>query len=244
MQRVFNFSGGKTSAFMTIKYYQPGDLVIFCDTGREHPKTYKFLNDFEAFENIPIIRLKYEGGFEGMLKVWGNGHYGKKIPNMMKRQCTIELKIKTARRYMRKLGVMEYENIIGFRADEPLRVSRHKENWKKVTTNFLLYNDGTDKQIVNNYWKNKPYTLEIPSILGNCTLCFMKGKNAVSAILREYPELADPWIKDEDESKKYFGHTYFKGITISQLRDIAQNNLFKDYDLNEISPAFNCACTA
>jgi 3'-phosphoadenosine 5'-phosphosulfate sulfotransferase (PAPS reductase)/FAD synthetase len=45
MQRVINFSGGKTSAYMTIKYYKPGDLVIFCDTGREHFKTYKFIND-------------------------------------------------------------------------------------------------------------------------------------------------------------------------------------------------------
>ena len=54
--RIFNFSGGRTSAYMVIKYYQQGDLVIFCDTEREHPKTYKFINDFEAHENIPIIR--------------------------------------------------------------------------------------------------------------------------------------------------------------------------------------------
>jgi 3'-phosphoadenosine 5'-phosphosulfate sulfotransferase (PAPS reductase)/FAD synthetase len=57
MQKVFNFSGGKTSAYMVIKHWQKGDIVLFCDTGREHPKTYKFINDFEAFENIPVIRL-------------------------------------------------------------------------------------------------------------------------------------------------------------------------------------------
>lgn len=62
MKRVFNFSGGRTSAFMVIHYYKPGDIVIFCDTGREHPKTYKFINDFEAYEQIPIIRLQHEGG--------------------------------------------------------------------------------------------------------------------------------------------------------------------------------------
>ena len=49
MQRVINFSGGKTSAYMTITEYKLGDLVIFCDTGREHSKTYKFINDFEKF---------------------------------------------------------------------------------------------------------------------------------------------------------------------------------------------------
>ena len=71
MKKVINFSGGRTSAFMTIQEYKEGDLVIFCDTGREHHKTYKFINDFEANENIPIIRLKYkdsENPFAALLK--------------------------------------------------------------------------------------------------------------------------------------------------------------------------------
>jgi 3'-phosphoadenosine 5'-phosphosulfate sulfotransferase (PAPS reductase)/FAD synthetase len=71
---------------MTILEYKQGDLVIFCDTGREHDKTYKFLNDFEAFENIPIVRLKYEGGFERLIEK------RKALPNIMMRFCTIELK--------------------------------------------------------------------------------------------------------------------------------------------------------
>ena len=64
MVKVFNISGGRTSGMMVAENYKPGDIVLFCDTGREHPKTYKFLHDFEAFENIPIIWLKYEGGFK------------------------------------------------------------------------------------------------------------------------------------------------------------------------------------
>lgn len=46
--KVINFSGGKTSAYLTIREYNPGDIVLFCDTVEEHAKTYKFLNDFEA----------------------------------------------------------------------------------------------------------------------------------------------------------------------------------------------------
>jgi hypothetical protein len=230
--RVFNFSGGKTSAYMVIHYYQPGDLVIFCDTGREHEKTYKFINDFEAFENIPIIRLKYEGGFERLIQK------RKAIPNQFKRFCTIELKIKTCRRYLRSLGVLKYENFVGFRYDEPLRVKRRKQMWKQVTDRFPLYDDKIDKAQINNYWINKPYTLGIPSILGNCTLCFMKGKNAIMAILREHPELAELWIKDEQQT----GHTYFKDVSIKQLLTISQNNLFSNH-LSDIQPAFDCACT-
>ena len=233
MQRVINFSGGKTSAYMTIMEYKSGDIVLFCDTGREHPKTYKFVHDFEAFENIPVTWVKYDGGFERLLQV------KKAIPNRFKKFCTIELKVKTARRYLRSIGLMRYENLIGFRIDEPLRIKRWVEKWQQVKTVFPLK---VNKSEVNSYWKKKPYTLEIPSILGNCTLCFQKGKNAISAILRENPELGDVWIADEENNKK--GNTYFEGTTIRQLRNIAQNNLFKDYDLNEIKPAFDCACTS
>jgi hypothetical protein len=239
MQRIINFSGGKTSAYMTIHEYREGDIVIFCDTGREHPKTYKFINDFESYENIPVIKLKYEGGFRNLLDK------KKAIPNNFKRFCTIELKIKTARRYLRSLGINSYENMVGFRYDEQLRVKRRKKMWKTVTDIFPLYDKKIDKQIVNDYWSKKPYTLEIPSILGNCTLCFMKGKNAIMNILAAYPELADEWIEDEERSKIIGGgYQYFEKISIKQMRDISQNNLFKGADLSEITPAFNCACTS
>ena len=234
MQRIINFSGGRTLAYMTIQEYKEGDLVIFCDTGREHPKTYKFINDFEANENIPIIRLKYEGGFEKLIEK------RKAIPNNFKRFCTIELKIKTARRYLRSFGITKYENLVGFRYDEPLRIKRRKQMWKSVIDKFPLYENKIDKQIVNNYWNKKSYNLEIPSILGNCTLCFMKGKNAIISILASYPELAKEWIDDENKMNR----TYLKGIKIEELLKIAQNNLFKDYDLSEIKPAFDCACTS
>ena len=98
MQRVINFSGGKTSAYMTIHEYKKGDLVIFCDTGREHPKTYKFINDFEAHENIPVIRLKYANGDDPFKELLKKNKY-KIVPNRMRRFCTAELKIKTLKRY-------------------------------------------------------------------------------------------------------------------------------------------------
>lgn len=237
MTRVFNFSGGKTSAYMVIHYYQPGDLVIFCDTGREHPKTYKFINDFEAHENIPIIRLQYEGGFEEMLRKKGN----KTLPNRMRRFCTDILKIQTARKYLVKNNIKIYDNYIGFRYDENQRVHRHKEKLKSVKTKFPLYDDKIDKNIIEHYWNNKNYTLELPRILGNCTLCFMKGKNAIISILKYYPELAEPWINDEEKNSRK-GHTYLPGVTIRQLKSIAQNNLFTNH-LENLSPAFDCACT-
>lgn len=242
MIRVINFSGGKTSAYMTIMEYKQGDIVLFCDTGREHPKTYKFINDFEAYEGIEVKRISYmdsEKPFDELLK---KTHY-KRIPYRMNRFCTEQLKVNTAKRYLKSIGVIRYENLIGFRSDEPVRVKRHIEKFKKVKTVFPLYDKGIDKQTINDYWTKKPYTLEIPSILGNCTLCFMKGQNAILYILRSFPELADPWIQDEERSKEKFGHTYFKGITIKQMKSLAQNHLFREIGLEELTPAFDCACT-
>jgi hypothetical protein len=114
------------------------------------------------------------------------------------------------------------------------------QKFKKVHDKFPLYYDGITKPIINEYWANKPYNLEIPDILGNCTLCFMKGKNAIINILASYPELATPWIADEEKAG---GRTYLPNVTIKQLLSIAENNLFKENNLNEVTPAFDCACT-
>lgn len=239
MTNVFNFSGGKTSAYMVIHYWKPGDLVIFTDTGREHPKTYKFIHDFEAHENIPVIKISYRNSATPFDTLLSEKKY-KVIPNRVKRLCTVELKMKTCKRYLRSIGIREFNNFIGFRADEPQRIKRRVQKFKRVHDQFPLYYDGITKPIINEYWNNKPYNLEIPSILGNCTLCFMKGKNAIINILASYPELAEPWVKDEENAG---GRTYLPGVTIKQLLSISQNNLFKEKDLNEVTPAFDCACT-
>lgn len=240
--KVIHFSGGRTSAYMTLKYYEEGDLVIFCDTGREHPKTYEFIDNFEKNENITVIRLKYkdsERPFEEFLK---KECANARVPNATERRCTYHLKILTARRYLRKLGLYKYEQIIGFRYDEPLRVKRYIHKWKNVKTTFPLYEDFIHKQMILDFWKNKSYDLEIPSILGNCTLCFMKGKNSIIGILSQYPELAEEWIKDEEVT----GKKYFVTVSMKKLLELGQNNLFKNnkIDLNDLEPSFNCACTS
>lgn len=239
--RVFHFSGGQSSAKMVIDNYKEGDLVIFCDTTREDPKTYKFINDFEAFENIPVIRLSMDGGWKGLLiKMKG-------IPNRFKRRCTLEMKIKTARRHLRTLGLCSYIQFIGFRYDEPERVKTYKHWWKKVTTFFPLHESGQDKTFINHYWLGRNYRLEIPSILSNCDACFMKGEDKVIAIFTNDISKADKWIEDEEnEINNPKGYTYFDTHTMREIRDIAQGFIDKDkiFDLTNMTAKFSCSCTA
>lgn len=234
MKRVFHISGGRTSAYMTIKYYRPGDIVIFCDTGKEHPGTHQFLRDIEKNEGIPIVRLQYPGGWKELIRKRGT------VPNQFKRKCTQELKVKTARRYLRSIGLFKYIQFIGFRADEKTRVDGYQQYWQLVTTEFPLYSDGTIKADVLEYWKTKSYDLQIPEILGNCDLCFLKGLNVIIAILTNSPELADKWIEEEESDPKK--HTFHKGITMRQIKKLALQSKRK-YSLEELTPEFSCSCS-
>ena len=256
-KRVFNFSGGKTSALMTLKYFKGGDLVIIADTGREHEKTYKFIMDFEAYESIPVTKIAYDPTAPNRWRMLDNlGEYDafrallenrkfKTLPNRVKRICTDELKIKTAKRFLRDIGVRKFENFIGFRADEPKRVKNREQKFVNVIDKFPLFDDGTTKQDVNDFWANKPYNLQIPAILGNCTMCFMKGENALLAIMREYPEMADVWIEDERLSKNAMngkGRTYLTDANLETLKKFATNNLFKEQPLDKLQFKFKCGC--
>jgi hypothetical protein len=240
MKRVINFSGGKTSALMTI-LLEPTeeDIVLFTDTAWEDKLTYKFIDDFEKHEGIKVHRTAYTHkdspglyGFPAMLnrKVY--------LPNRERRLCTDELKVKTAKRYLRELGIRKFENYIGFRSDEMHRVKNYKEQFKNVHPKFPLVDKKITKEMVDQYWLNKPYTLEIPRILGNCDLCFLKGKDSIIKILQQYPDRADKWIKAEDNM---FGGTFIKNVRYKDLLNAArsQRTLF---DLETALPAHSCSC--
>lgn len=249
--RVINFSGGRTSALMTILTYQPGDIVLFCDTKQEHEKTYKFLNDFEAFENIPIHRATYTHkkapgleGFEALM------FHKTIVPSRGRRICTAELKVMVAKRYLRPLIGMKFEQCIGLRADEQHRIDEFEPTYAQSTVRFPLMENGITKDMVNAFWDTKPYNLEIPAILGNCDACFLKGINALIVLFQHYPELAKPWIAFENRvhqnkinaGLKNTKAQFFKKFTYEQLLKIAESQTTL-FPLDKILPAYGCSCT-
>jgi hypothetical protein len=239
MTRVFNVSGGKSSAYMTIlQKPTPEDIVLFTDTGREHPATYRFLDEIEKQEGFKIHRASYthrrspgRSGFDALT------NWKRYLPNRVRRICTVELKILVARRYLRPLIGLRFEQYIGFRADEERRVRNYRSTYKGTTTKFPLYEKGITKAMVDAFWLSKPYTLEIPPILGNCDLCFLKGKNSIIKLMATYPELAGKWIEDEKRS----GNTFFPDISYEQLLAIAKSRP-EDYRLEEAQAAYTCHC--
>ena len=239
MTRVFNLSGGKSSAYMTIlEKPTPEDIVLFTDTGREHPMTYKFLDDIEKNEGFKIHRATYlHRRSPGLTGFHALTNWKRYLPNRVKRICTVELKIMVARRYLRPLIGLKFQQHIGFRFDEERRVRNYRSTYKGTVTRFPLYEKGITKAMVDAFWLSKPYTLEIPAILGNCDLCFLKGKSNLIKIMAAHPELADKWINDERRS----GNTFFPDVSYQQLLAIAQQSSASP-DLTDAVPAYNCVC--
>jgi hypothetical protein len=225
----------------------PDDIVLFTDTGREHPLTYRFLEDIEKHEGFKIHRATYthqrspgRTGFDALT------YWKRYLPNRVRRICTVELKIMVARRYLRPLIGTRFEQFIGFRADEPHRVNNYRQTYKQTVTRFPLYERGITREMVDQYWLTRPYTLQIPPILGNCDLCFLKGKNNLIKIMAQYPELADKWIEDERRANagRVQGRvTFFPDTSYAELLKIALARRTKTFDMEEAAPAYTCSCT-
>lgn len=123
--RVVQISGGKDSQATAklIRSLYPNDNIIglFCDTGFEHPKTYKHVNTICDLYNLQLVTLK-EGTVEQKVKRYG------RYPSDMARFCTDELKIIPAKKYLigKALEGFNVINYLGVRSDEsPARTIRY-----------------------------------------------------------------------------------------------------------------------
>lgn len=218
-----SFSGGRTSAYMLWRILQahdgvlPDDVVVcFANTGREMPATLDFVRDCSAHWGVRVHWLEYRwkpGGpyveevnhnsasrdgepFEALLRSKSM------LPNPVSRFCTIELKIRTQKRFLRQLGWEHWTNIIGLRADEPNRVERaldrertKKDRWHNACP---LAEAGITVEDVHDFWKSQPFDLALSGAWeGNCDGCFLKSRAAIERMLLEHPERMQWWVDQE-----------------------------------------------
>jgi len=123
------------------------------------------------------------------------------LPNQQTRFCTIELKIRTAKRYLVSLGWKRWVNATGIRADEPHRLNKPppKDRW---TTWNPLAAAGVSRHDVARFWLAMPFDLRLPNVggncwLGNCDGCFLKSEAHVAAFARDLPDRAAWWEQVE-----------------------------------------------
>lgn len=209
------FSGGRTSGFMLYEILQANGgiperaVVTFQNTGREMNETLDFVAEVGDRWGVKIVWLEYRGEapfFEivGHNSASRNGEpfdaliqKRKYLPNQQTRFCTIELKVRTAKRYLVSLGWKHWTNAVGFRADEPHRLNKPKpkDRW---TVWAPLADAGIGRHHVTEFWSKQAFDLRLPNVggncwLGNCDGCFLKSEASIAAFTRDYPERAAWW---------------------------------------------------
>ena len=91
---ILSLSGGKDSTALAffMKENMPDIFektqLVFCDTEKEIPETYDYLNKIEIFLDKKIERLKPERSFDHFVSIYNH------LPSISQRWCTIELKTK------------------------------------------------------------------------------------------------------------------------------------------------------
>ena len=187
-----SFSGGRTSAYMTewlLRRHRPDRcLVLFANTGREHPATLDFVRACDTNLGFGTVWLEavihpaagdgtthqvvtYETAardgepFERMIQKYG-------IPNIAFPHCTRELKLRPMHSYLRSLGhdPKTIPTAVGIRADERRRVKKQKN-----ILYVLIDPNPVDKQDVLDHWAGAPFDLGIEDFEGNCRGCFKKS---------------------------------------------------------------------
>ena len=169
-------------------------------------------------------------------------HYNK-LPNATNRFCTYLLKQRAITWFERINGLKHPDQVLGLRYDEPRRVHNiiNKDN-KYQDKLCPLYTEKVTKETIKNFWDNSNFDLKLVArdghtILGNCDMCFLKGKKQTMDIMRSRPELSDWWIEQE----KRTGKTFRFDIPVFDLLKKSKQNI--NLDLFERDESLDCFCT-
>src|SRR4051812_29588039 len=194
VRHVLGLSGGKDSAALALYMRDrvPEMEYFFCDTGRELPETYEYLQRLETVLGKPIARLNADRDFDHWLWVYGGA-----LPSPQMRWCTRMLKIKPLEAWIGNAQTFSY---IGIRADENRAgyISR-KPN---ITPVFPFKDDGLVKDdilsILNDAGVGLPSYYSWRTRSG-CFFCFFQRKYEWVKLADEHPDLFEKAIAYEDK---------------------------------------------
>lgn len=169
-------------------------------------------------------------------------HYNK-LPNATNRFCTYLLKQRAITWFERINGLKHPDQVLGLRYDEPRRVHNiiNKDN-KYQDKLCPLYTEKVTQETIKKFWDSSNFDLKLVArnghtILGNCDMCFLKGKKQTMDIMRSRPELSDWWIEQEKRTNK----TFRFDIPVVDLLKKSKQNI--NLDLFESDESLDCFCT-
>lgn len=208
-----SFSGGRTSAYMLHRVLEengglPKEAVVcFANTGKEDEATLKFVHDCETNWNVPIVWLEYRKTGHIVVDYKTASRNGepfaeliekkKFLPHAMARFCTEELKVKPIKEYTQ---LADDQTMVGVRADEKRRIPKMRARGMLIP----LADAGITQDDVQQFWTKSSFDLGLQfrdgvTALGNCDLCFMKGKYQIASMIAQNPDLAVWWAEQENK---------------------------------------------
>jgi 3'-phosphoadenosine 5'-phosphosulfate sulfotransferase (PAPS reductase)/FAD synthetase len=183
-RHVLGLSGGKDSSALAIYMRDrvPEMEYFFCDTQKELPETYEYLDRLQAHLGKPILRLNAERGFDHWLEM-----YGGYLPSSQIRWCTRMLKIKPFEEFVGEDPVLSY---IGIRADEDREgYISHKPN---ITPVYPFKEAGIREDDVFELLRvagvGLPKYYEWRTRSG-CYFCFFQRKSEWAGLKERHPDL-------------------------------------------------------
>ena len=224
MRHILGLSGGKDSTALALylKNRVPEIEYFFCDTHKELPETYEYIEKLEIVLGKEIARLEDNRGFDHWLEVFDGF-----LPDPRSRWCTKLLKLKPMEKFIGKDEAISY---IAIRADED-RVGyiSTKQNIKPV---FPFMKNGLVKadilRIIGESGIGMPDYYRWRSRSG-CYFCFFQRKFEWVRLSEIHRDLFEKAVKYEQEH--FDGRRYFWNQEESLLEIIARKcQIIEDHD--------------
>ena len=215
VRHVCGLSGGKDSTALALYMRDkvPDMEYYFCDTDKELPETYEYLNKIEGYLGKRILRLNANDGFDHWWKVFG--HH---LPSPNSRWCTKLLKLKPFEQFVGDDNVVSY---VGIRADE--NRSGYVSTKPNIKAVFPFKENGIGiegvMKILEESGIGMPPYLDWGRSHSGCYFCFYQKKIEWVRMLEKYPEyfeLAEKYEKISDQPGKTF--TWIQGMPLGELR--------------------------
>ena len=216
-RHILGLSGGKDSSALAVYMRDkvPDMEYAFCDTGKELPETYEFLDRLEAFLGKKIERLNAEREFDHWLSVFGG-----LLPSAQVRWCTRLLKIKPFEEFV---GDDFAYNYVAIRADEdrvgykPLKTVA----LRNIEPKYPFKEDGIIETDVYRILEESG--LGLPEYYkwrtrSGCYFCFYQRKAEWVGLMENHPdlfELAKGYEKFNAETGERF--TWGQGESLVEL---------------------------
>lgn len=212
-RHILSLSGGKDSTALAVYMRDkiPNMEYVFCDTGKELPETYEYLNKVEAFLGQSIIRLGSDFSFDHWLQVFSGF-----LPSARMRWCTRMLKLKPFEDFCGEDNIYSY---VGIRADENREgYISHKPN---IVPIFPFKEDGIVKadvfRILEDVGLGLPDYYDWRTRSG-CYFCFFQRKSEWVGLKNRHPDLfekAKQYEKADTPSGKRY--TWQQGESLDEL---------------------------